>query len=1449
MTGLFLAVLDDTRRCLGFLTDLYGKRRRNNYNILDSWILILLFSLPLSIFSQTDLNCDGNSHRFTVTDGSFQDFIVPADPGVLKIRLIAKGGDGGLVNLDGNASSDCVASGGGAALVSGVFKIGDGADEIPRGSIIRSIPGDVGLSYESAINNFTIGAGGGGGSGFLYQVAVGEDWQVLLVAGGGGGAAASQDLSSTCRFASNGGAGRSSTSGGKIGFGGKGGRNGRGGRAGASFTDLATGGGGGMTSMGAGFGCPTDRDTGGGKAGMSEGGQGGTIGVCGTLDANKIVAGGFGFGGGGAGSTEGGGGGGGYSGGGGGSTEPFPELSVGGGGGGGSFVHDMAESPSRLGGASASISEKGFVEYQCITNVPPSADCKQAANPLVVAISTSGEAQFEAIDLNEGSEDPEMGPLTFSASNTLFSCADLGLQTVTLTVTDQGNLSASCVAIVNVIDDEAPRLSCPADIVTANDPGECMAVVEYLTLFSASDNCSVNTSFSASSGTTFPIGSSNVEITAVDPSGNISTCVFSILVEDREPATAVCQDINVALDVSGQATITSTEIDNNSVDNCGIDRLELSQSDFDCGSIGENTIVLTVVDDSGNSSICESKATVSDISLPIAQTRNLIIELDSDGQASITPEQVDDGSNDACGIASLALDKQNFDCSDVGANTITFTVVDNNGNSNSTSAIITVEDRIEPIVEVNNITVQLDANGQFEITPTDVDNNSNDACGIASLSLDISSFDCSDIGTNTIVLHATDNNGNTNSSEVAVLVEDNVIPIALARDIVIQLDEFGQVSILPAQVDDNSNDACGIADISLDKSNFDCSDVGDNVVSLIVVDNNDNLNSVTANVLVEDPVAPVAIAQNIVLYLDPNGEKSITPDAIDNGSNDACGIAELMLDKLDFDCQDLGENELILTVTDNNGNISTTAAIVNVKDTLSPIMECPTNRAILCDASRDPANTDSPIVTDNCGEFSIIFEDEVTEVSCEDELLIMRTWTATDPSSNMTSCQQLITILKDDVLPICTNCPTDLTVSCENVPTVVDLVLTDNCDPNPVWQMEAISTQTADGGCGDFDYTITRTFSISDRCGNTFDHIQTITVIDETPPVISCPADITVLCDVPDPDATGYATATDNCDPNVTLRFTDVVLEGDCNNFCVIERTWEAVDACGNSSTCIQIVTKTSAGLIEEALSVDLDNDGISDPIVLGFSHHTLTLTSDATDCIVDFLPSALGPPRAIPSDNVILDPSSCAIGNIELNAEGKITNPLLEEAILLAVNMRLNSSLGDTPLSSMDCEDMPLVLHFLGRNTNPTINDLADLGNKALSGILGPALMTGLRSTMACVNQVEDICGVQSPFREEDNGNGKFGIRIASAPEEVKLFPNPAGDLINVDISGFEISKAMLNLYRIDGQLLETRRLHDFSAANQRFDTKKYANGLYWVEIRLKTGERFGAKFIISHP
>ncbi len=78
--------------------------------------------------------------------------------------------------------------------------------------------------------------------------------------------------------------------------------------------------------------------------------------------------------------------------------------------------------------------------------------------------------------------------------------------------------------------------------------------------------------------------------------------------------------------------------------------------------------------------------------------------------------------------------------------------------------------------------------------------------------------------------------------------------------------------------------------------------------------------------------------------------------------------------------------------------------------------------------------------------------------------------------------------------------------------------------------------------------------------------------IDSEFPNLQCPSTVYVECDdSTDPEFTGFANATDNCG-EVEVTYEDEEFAGKCAAERVIERTWSATDACGNTSECVQTI-------------------------------------------------------------------------------------------------------------------------------------------------------------------------------------------------------------------------------------------------------------------------------------
>jgi len=89
----------------------------------------------------------------------------------------------------------------------------------------------------------------------------------------------------------------------------------------------------------------------------------------------------------------------------------------------------------------------------------------------------------------------------------------------------------------------------------------------------------------------------------------------------------------------------------------------------------------------------------------VAVCQNITVQLDASGNASITAAEVDGGSSAASGIASLAVSPSAFTTPDVGSNNVMLTVTDNNGNQDSCTSVVIVEDNVPPVALTPDIPV------------------------------------------------------------------------------------------------------------------------------------------------------------------------------------------------------------------------------------------------------------------------------------------------------------------------------------------------------------------------------------------------------------------------------------------------------------------------------------------------------------------------------------------------------------------------------------------------------------------------------------------------------------------------------------------------------------------------------------------------------------------------
>lgn len=329
--------------------------------------------------------------------------------------------------------------------------------------------------------------------------------------------------------------------------------------------------------------------------------------------------------------------------------------------------------------------------------------------------------------------------------------------------------------------------------------------------------------------------------------------------------------------------VQGTEFDPVTGDNCALTLTNdynhlssLSDAEFPAGT---TPVVWTATDAAGNVSTCSYHVTVNGKLPPVAVCQNITAQLDANGNVTIAENAVDNGSFDPCEKVTFDTDKTSFSCVDLGPNQVVLTVTDFLGNSSTCTAQVTVEDQIPPTLQLRNHCVFLTEKGKWTLNNSDIAQitaGSTDNCTEAeNLVFHFSkrSFGCIDAYPpfTEVMVSVTDAGGNTSTGTFELMVLDTITPVAKCRNIEVELDAFGMALVVPG-------------------------------------------------------------------YVNEGGDRESVPEwaqyyqELEGGSYDNCGIAEMVLSKSIFTRQDVGVNDVVLTVVDPGGNSAECQATVTITD-------------------------------------------------------------------------------------------------------------------------------------------------------------------------------------------------------------------------------------------------------------------------------------------------------------------------------------------------------------------------------------------------------------------------------------------------------------------------------------------------------------------------------------
>tara|TARA_B100001173_G_scaffold18785_1_gene15061 strand:- start:29985 stop:34355 length:4371 start_codon:yes stop_codon:yes gene_type:complete len=375
------------------------------------------------------------------------------------------------------------------------------------------------------------------------------------------------------------------------------------------------------------------------------------------------------------------------------------------------------------------------------------------------------------------------------------------------------------------------------------------------------------------------VGTYTLTYTATDSSGNSSSITRVVgVVDTTDPALLVLGDIVTTIEY---CISIFTDPGATATDNSGEDIAVTVEGTVDVYTIGTYTLTYSASDSSGNTATAIRIVNVLDTTPP-----ELVLIGDPESTIEVgTPYSGSDVSCSGCGTHEITFqgwiqvgDPSEVSWNSVGTYTITYYCTDESGNSSSVSKIINVVDTVAPEIICDGIDIYLGENGEAIITIDDLVASVTDISGVAEVSTASElTFDCSMIGSNNVVITATDNYGNSSQCIPSVTVIDDMDPAAVCTINIVTLTlENGLAVITEDDIDPGSDtsDNCGIAFVELSKVEFTEEDLGSNTITMTVTDVNDNVSSCEVEVVVE---AGLSVTENIMndLLLYPNPTKGV----------------------------------------------------------------------------------------------------------------------------------------------------------------------------------------------------------------------------------------------------------------------------------------------------------------------------------------------------------------------------------------------------------------------------------------------------------------------------------------------------------------------------------------------------------------------------------------------
>ena len=571
----------------------------------------------------------------------------------------------------------------------------------------------------------------------------------------------------------------------------------------------------------------------------------------------------------------------------------------------------------------------------------------------------------------------------------------------------------TATATVTVLDTIKPVLTVPTSGITAYATAATCSPVVTISGVSAADNCTGATvTLSPASATAFSIGATTVTATATDASGNVVTKTFTVTVVDTIKPVIPTQAATLALNAQGTATLGLAQVLTAAgiTDNCGLDTAYLSKTAFTCAELGANTVTVTATDVNGNTRTKNVVVTVVDQTAPVVATKSATLYLNASGTATLSASSINDGTTDNCGVASYSVSKSTFNCSNVGANTVTLSATDASGNVGTATATVTVLDTIKPVLTVVNTTITAYVSGNQCARVVNIPGvTATDNCA-ATISMNPISGSVFSVGTTPVTVTATDASGNLVSTTINVVVLDTISPVIAGVPVsVTKTPIAGACAAVVTWASPAAFDNCSVSLTSsaVSGSTF---NVGTHTVVWTAVDPSGNTTTASLTFTVADTEAPTLsnVPSTITLYSSTTQCNAIATwpsiNAVDN-----CGTATVATSIASGSVFTVGTTNVNVTATDAAGNQVTSSFQVVVLDTISPDWNSvPQN--ILAGSCSSAVSFIAPGAVDNCGSVTVVQTSGLPSGSIFPIGITTNTFVATDASGNTATVSFTVTV-------------------------------------------------------------------------------------------------------------------------------------------------------------------------------------------------------------------------------------------------------------------------------------------------------------------------------------------------------------------------------------------------------------------------------------------------------